>query len=327
MEKVNGTGLGLAITRNIVEMMYGDIKVESELDRGSKFTVILNLKLQEHDISEEASFHGMKVLVVDDDPNAGESACSTLAELGIESRWVRTGAEALEQVKDAHHKKQDFSTVIVDWKMPEMNGVETTKRIRATVGPMIPVIILSAYDWSEIEQEARAAGADGFISKPLFKSRLVWQLKKLSGQKQENPRQITDLSELRLEGKRILLVEDNELNMEIAREIIGQTGAQIEFAWNGKEALDRFMETKEHYFDLIFMDIQMPVMDGYAAARAIRSTEKKDAARIPIVAMTANAFVEDARNCRLAGMNGHIAKPIDIMQLYDILEKWLKPKA
>ncbi|MDO4336596.1 MAG: response regulator [Eubacteriales bacterium] len=214
--------------------------------------------------------------------------------------------------------------MILDWKMPDMDGIETAQEIRKQVGPDVPIIILSAYDWSGVEEEARHAGVNGFISKPLFKSRLVYLFNQIAetDRKQElAERELPDGTDL--SGKRVLLVEDNELNREIAEEIIGQTGVVVESAENGKEALERFEAMGENYYDIIFMDIQMPVMNGYEATAAIRRLPRSDASRIPIIAMTANAFAEDIRQSRNAGMNEHLTKPLNIEQLMRCLETWL----
>jgi len=322
--KIQGTGLGLAITRNIIRMMGGDIKVESELGKGSKFIVTIYLKLRNVEEVNYEEFLDLPILVADDEEDSCEGTCMMLTELGMKSEWVLTGMEAVEKVKHAHKENQDYFAVILDWKMPGMDGIATAKEIRKTVGSEVPILILSAYDWSEIEMEARAAGVDAFISKPLFKSRLVYLFHGLvGGGIQSAEPQGKRVIEADFSGKRVLLVEDNELNAEIAQEVLEDTGLTVDHAWNGKEAIDTLLEAEKGYYQLVFMDIQMPVMNGYEAVRAIRSTGRKDLQKIPIVAMTANAFAEDVQAAINAGMNQHIAKPLDLDHLLVTLNKWL----
>ncbi len=325
VDEIQGTGLGMSITRNLVRMMNGNIKVESELGKGSRFIVTVFMKLQEaEDISYE-EFVDLPVLVADDDRDTCESACCILDEIGMDSEWVLGGEEAVQKVVLRHEENRDYFAVILDWKMPDMDGIETTRQIRKQVGPDVPIIIISAYDWSDIELEARAAGADAFIGKPFFKSRFVCLFHDmLNGEVQ--PVQTNDVEEVEQQdfsGKRILLVEDNELNAEIAEEILKMANLEIDHAENGQVAVDRFMESERGYYDLIFMDVQMPVMNGNEAARAIRALAHPDAKRIPIVAMTANAFTEDVQAAKSAGMNEHIAKPLDFKKLVETLNRWL----
>jgi CheY-like chemotaxis protein len=217
--------------------------------------------------------------------------------------------------------------VIIDWKMPDMDGIETTKKIREKVGEDVPIIIISAFDWSDIEQEARLAGANAFISKPLFKSRMVYLFHNLLGGNEETPHktvnELNDIAALNLQGKRVLLVEDNELNAEIAEEILKMSGVEVELAGNGAQAVDRVSEAEDGYYDLVLMDIQMPVMNGYEATRAIRAFDRNYTKKLPIIAMTANAFAEDVMQAKNAGMNAHIAKPFDLNSLAEVLQKWM----
>lgn len=324
--KTQGTGLGMPITKNIVQMMNGSIEVESKINEGTKFTVTIFLKLQtaEKTISYE-EFLDLPVLVADDDEIACMSTCEVLEELGMQGEYVMSGREAVEEVVARSHTKDPFFAVILDWKMPDMDGIATTKAIRAKVGEDVPIIILSAYDWSDIELEARAAGANAFISKPLFKSRMVHVFAELMGNKNAGTAR-AELSQFDKEdysGKRVLLVEDNELNAEVAMEILGMTGMKVELACNGKEALDRVAAASDDYYDIVFMDVQMPVMNGYEATRAIRALDRNYTKRVPIIAMTANAFVEDVQAAKNSGMNEHIAKPIDISRLMEIFRKWI----
>lgn len=326
VNKEQGTGLGLAITKNIINMMDGDIKVESKLGEGSKFTVTIYLKLQEEENEKTDTFVGLPVLVADDDRDACENTCLILNDLGMKGEWVLTGNDAVERVIAAHEAKDDFFAAILDWKMPGMDGIETTRAIRNAVGPDVPIIIFSAYDWSDVEIEARAAGANAFISKPLFKSRLTNVFKTLVSDEGEPEKTdlLEQLKDIDYSGTRILLAEDNEINREIAIEILGITGITIDTAVDGKEAVDKFNSSQVGYYDMIFMDIQMPVMNGYDAALAIRALNRRDSKSIPIIAMTANAFAEDIQAAKSAGMNEHIAKPLDIDRLQEIMRKWLK---
>ena len=325
ISRIQGTGLGMAITKNIVKMMNGHIDVESELGEGTKFIVTIFLKLRETEKEYIEELVDLPVLVVDDDKDCCESAVDILKEIGIDGEWVTSGEKAVEEVVERHERKEDFFAVIMDWKMPGMDGIETTREIRKHVGNDVTIIVLSAYDISDIEMEARAAGVDGFIAKPLFRSRLTATLKNLVNEEHENAEReyLSEIAENDYSGKRILLVEDNELNSEIAQEILSMTGAQIETAENGKEALEKIERSPAGYFDLVFMDIQMPVMNGYEAASAIRALGKPKGNRIPIIAMTANAFAEDVLMAKNVGMNEHIAKPLDMCKLNAVMQRWM----
>lgn len=322
VSKIEGTGLGMTIALSIVRMMNGEIEIESEEGKGSKFTVTVFLKQQNREKEDMAQFVDLPVLVVDDNQDDCEAICIMLKDLGMKGKWVTNGSDAVESIWEARRKQEDFFAVILDWKMPKMDGLETAKKIRKEIGDEVPIIILSAYDWSNVEAEAKQVGVSGFISKPLFKSKLVYLFKKIASEEKSDGVSVDTLLEQDFTGRRILLVEDNELNREIAQEIIGSTGVTVESAVDGKEALDIFIEKGEGYYDLIFMDIQMPVMNGHEAARAIRKLDRPDAAEIPIIAMTANAFAEDAMASKNAGMNEHIAKPLNIEQLMDCMQRW-----
>ncbi len=324
--KVQGTGLGMAITKNIVNMMNGDIRVESKLGEGSKFIVTIFLKLQDEDLTSTEELAELPVLVVDDDVDVCQSTAGILQDIGMHSEWVSSGEEAVARVVARHEAGDDFFAVIVDWKMPGMDGVETTRAIRQRVGDDIPIIVFSSYDWTEIENEAREAGVDTFIAKPLFKSRLITVFKEVvNGEKAESDTKsaLSDIAEMDYSTKRVLLVEDNELNREIAQEILGMTGLSIEVAENGKIALDMVSASADGYYDLVFMDIQMPVMNGYEAAQGIRGLGRAYTDSLPIIAMTANAFAEDVVMAKDVGMNEHIAKPLDIDKLEAVMKKWL----
>lgn len=323
--KIQGTGLGMAITQNIVRMMSGDIRVESRLGQGSRFTVTIYLKLQDKEGVFCDDLQGRSVLVADDDRICCESACRMLDEIGMDGEWVLSGREAVERVRAA--KQEDgFYAVLLDRKLAGMDDFETVREIRGIVGGEMPIIIFSACDWAEIEAEARAAGATGFLSKPVFKSglaRLFCELKN-GGLQSSMSSQLEEVSKADYSGRRILLVEDIDLNREIAREILGMTGILMEEAENGKEALDKFSASAPGYYDLILMDVQMPVMNGYEATAAIRALEREDAGSVPIVAMTANAFAEDVQDAKKAGMNAHLAKPFDLEKLLEVLRQYLQ---
>ena len=320
--KIEGTGLGMSIAVNIARMMRGDIKVESELGKGSKFAVIVYLKLDDMTAADLAVYNGLHVLVVDDEETACESSCEMLRSLGMEAEYVFSGEEALERISAEDGKR--FTVVILDWKMPGKDGVEATRDIRKIAGDDISIIIQSAYDWADIEAEALDAGVDAFIGKPLFKSRLVRVLREALGlDHEEKVSPLETYGQQDFTGKRVLLVEDNEINIEVAKELLSMVGIQVEMAVNGQLAVDAVTEKEPGYFDLIFMDIQMPVMNGYEAAKAIRASGREDLEKIPIVAMTADAFADDIRKAEEAGMNDHISKPVDIERLQEALRKWI----
>ena len=322
--KVQGTGLGMAITRNIVNLMNGDIQVESAPNKGTKITVTVYLKLQKDEKEQEKELFDLPVLVVDDDRTSCESTVETLREIGIAGEWVLTGKEAVERCAARHEIARDYFAVILDWKMPEMDGIETARRIRECVGEDVTIIILTSFEFSEIEEEARAAGVDAFMAKPLFRSCLTATLRQFtSGKKEQDARNyLEDFAKTDYTGKRLLLVEDNDLNREIATEILGMTGVTIETAENGKIAVEKVAAAPENWYRLVLMDIQMPVMNGYEATAAIRSLPGSRG-KVPIIAMTANAFAEDVQLAKNTGMNEHIAKPLDLNKLNDVLKQWL----
>ncbi len=324
--KTQGTGLGMSITRNIVQMMNGTIKVKSKLDEGSQFKVTVYLKLQDADDDfSYDKFINLPILVADDDEIACESTCEILDELGMQSEYVLHGQEAVQRVMKHHEADDDFFAVILDWKMPDMDGLATAKEIRRQVGDTVPIIIISAYDWSDIEASAREAGVNAFLSKPLFKSRVAYLFKTIleNGSQAKGKSSLDVVQQEDFSGKRALLVEDNELNAEIAVEILKMANLEIDCAKDGKEAVMKVIQNKDGYYDIIFMDIQMPVMDGYQATREIRKLPGDYMKNLPIIAMTANAFMEDVQACRDAGMNEHIAKPIDPKLLISVLNEWL----
>lgn len=326
VEHIQGTGLGMSISRNIVRMMGGDIKVESEYGVGSRFTVTIYLKLQDIKEVQYDKFNDMDVLVADDDELSLQSCCSMLNDIGMKAEGVSSGRKAFEQVMYHHEQNQDYLACIIDWKMPDMDGIETTRAIRKAIGGDVPIVIISAYDWSDIEQEARVAGANAFISKPLFRSRLVKTFNTLLGEDEQKESELPfdELQDMNLSDYRVLLVEDNELNAEIATEILQMAGLTVEHASDGMEAVDYMNECEDGYYDIIFMDIQMPKMNGYDATRVIRAMNRNYCKQIPIVAMTANAFAEDVQAAKTVGMNEHIAKPLELKVLAKTLNKWLR---
>ena len=324
---IQGTGLGMAITRNIVRMMGGDISVESVYGEGSRFTVNIYLKLQKKENVNYESFYDLRVLVADDDPICCESACELLSDMGMNSEWVLSGKAAVERAKTRREQGRDFFAFIIDWKLPDQGGVETTRQIRDVLGEGVPIIIFSAYDWSEIEQEAREAGATAFISKPLFRTKLANLFDSLvnNHRNEADPdAPLHELEDLDLGGRRVLLAEDQEINAEIAIDFLEMTGLKVDWARDGAQAVEMLAASPDGYYSMIFTDIQMPVMDGYEAAKRIRAMNRPYAYEIPIVAMSANAFNEDILKSRQAGMNDHIAKPIDIDALIKMLITYVK---
>ena len=323
--KIEGTGLGMSIAVNIARMMNGDIKVASTLGEGSRFTVQVYLKLNDITQADIEAFSSLPVLVADDEEAACESACEILNSLNMDAEYVLDGDSAIKRIIEAHEAARDFAVVILDWKMPGKDGLATAKEIRSLAGNDIPLIFLSAYDWSDIEAQAMDAGIDAFIEKPLFKSRLMKVLKDVLGlDNSERPATALEtFKEQDFSGKRVLLVEDNELNIEVAAELLDIVGIQVDQALNGQLAVDCVLDHEPGYYDLIFMDIQMPVMNGYESTRAIRSSGREDLKTIPIVAMTADAFADDIRKSEEAGMNGHISKPVDIEKLEEALRTFL----
>ena len=323
---IQGTGLGMAITKNIVDMMNGSIEVKSEQGVGTEFIVSFTFRLHSgakrpQNIPE---LKNCRALVVDDDFNTCDSVSYMLGQIGMRAEWTMSGKEAVLRTRQAVMRGDDYCVYIIDWMLPDMNGVEVTRRIRKETGGNVPVIVLTAYDWSDIEEEAKEAGVTAFCSKPLFFSELRSCLYSIVNTEEEEPPEPDNIKRPELRTGRILLAEDNELNQEIAEAILGDAGFEVEIAENGQIALEMLKDAEPEYFQLVLMDVQMPVMNGYEATREIRSLEDPKIANIPILAMTANAFEEDKQAALRCGMNGHIAKPIDIDILFGTLKQILK---
>lgn len=261
--------------------------------------------------------------MVDDDQVVCESASELLKELGMRGDWVLSGREAVKRIADARDRGEDYYFVILDWQMPDMDGLDTVRAIRKKLGSDVPIIIISAYDYSEIEEEFLLAGADAFIAKPLFKSRMAGTFHKFCRSTAGNPVVLPEHTQSALSGKRILLVEDNELNREIAVELLQMQGLAVDTAENGLQAVEKFRSSGLNEYDCILMDVQMPVMDGYQATEMVRALPRRDAKDIPILALTANAFSSDLGKAHSSGMNDHVAKPIDVERLLDIMKRWI----
>ena len=322
--KYGGTGLGMAITKNLVAIMDGTIEVESQEGAGTTFMVDLPFGVSKVDKKTAAEMEEMRVLVVDDDNDTCEHAAVLLKGMGVNVDWALNGFEAIEKVRSAcEDDGRCYDVCFIDWCMPELDGIETARRMRSYVGPDVLIIIISAYDWSGIEEQAKAAGVNAFIAKPFFASNLYNMLLTVSRKPELGFSAVGNKETYDFGGKKVLLVEDNELNMEIASELLKFVNLQVEHAENGKVAVNIFRNSKEKEYALIFMDIQMPLMNGDDAARCIRSSEHPAAGTIPIIAMTANAFNDDVQAAFDAGMNGHLAKPIDVEVLYKTIARYI----
>ena len=309
VNSIQGTGLGLAITKQMVELLGGTIDCQSEQGKGTTFTVVLDIPVADRQ-REEMRLEPIDVLIVDDDETLLQTASDTLASLGASVEQAGTGLEALGMIEHRHLSGRDYDVIIVDWKMPDMDGLETIRRIRSEIDANVPVLLISAYDWSEIEDEAREAGASGFVSKPLFRSTLYDKINDLMGKESGPIEPEDDYSDLK--GLNILVAEDNDINWEIISAMLSMFGITTERAENGRICVDKMRTAEEGSYELIFMDVQMPEMNGLDATREIRKLDRPRAAAIPIVAMTADAFSENITECLNAGMNGHIAKPVDV---------------
>ena len=317
---IQGTGLGMAITKNLVELMGGVIQVDSQLGEGSVFTVELIFALPpQHDSKDQWTLEGItRVLTVDDEEEICKDIQAMMAGTGVEVCYTTQGDQAVELAVQAQARGEEFQAILLDWRMPGHSGVEIARQLRERIRPEVPILVLTSYEWSDIEEEARAAGIDAFLPKPFFVSTFQQVLEDLlAANSGKQPGEMDNEDALR--GLYFLVAEDNELNAEILTEMLDMEGAKCQVAPNGQEALELFRQSQPGDYDMILMDVQMPVMDGYEATRRIRTCGHPMAERIPIVAMTANAFAEDVRNALNAGMNGHLSKPIDMGAMKDLL--------
>lgn len=322
VHKTEGAGLGMAITKHIVDAMGGSITVESELDKGSEFRVILDLEKSE--CSEvDMILPPWKMLVVDDDETLCRTSVESLKSIGINADWTLSGEKAIELIEKHHNCNDDYQIVLLDWKLPGMDGIWAARQIRRIVGQDMPIILISAYDWSEFEEEAKEAGINGFISKPLFKSTLFHGIKKYMGDANE-PDEASAESGTDLAGRRILVAEDNELNWEILEDLLTDEGLSLDWAENGRVCAEKFEASEPGYYDAILMDLRMPIMNGYEATERIRNGSRQDGKDIPIIAMTADAFSEDINRCLECGMNAHTAKPVNLSKLMELMEQFIK---
>ena len=324
--KIMGTGLGMAITKRIVDLMEGTIELTSAVNKGSTFSVILDMKKAEIK-EEEMKLPPWNILVVDDNAMLCESAAYNLNKLGTNTEWTIDSREAISMIKERHERNEDYHFVLIDWKMPNMDGLQTIHEIRKLTGGDIPIFLISAYDWSDIEEEVTETNIEGFISKPLVKSTLYSCLRRYVQVDGDDSRalqsEVEQEEEIDFTGKRILLAEDIEINWEIANEILSSVGMELEHAENGKICVEMFERSELGYYDAILMDIRMPIMNGYDATEAIRALERADKG-LPIIAMTADAFSDDVQHSLDVGMNAHIAKPLDVKELMRILGQYLK---
>ena len=323
--KVQGTGLGMAITKNIIELMGGTIDVASEVGHGTIFTAELELRIP--DVMSQEQFwqeHGiMKILTVDDEEQICRNIEMLMKDVGVHTDFAYSGKQAVEKVKQTLADGSCYDVILLDWNMPEMDGIETARQMRAITKQQIPILFLTAYDWDEIEEEAYAAGIDGFLAKPFFVSALKEKLQDIHAKREGKEKLPEEAVVSSLKGRHFLIAEDNEINSEILLELLHIDGADGEVAENGQLAVELFLAADAGHFDAVLMDVQMPVMNGYEATRCIRSMERADAKTIPIIAMTANAFAEDMKDAKDAGMNDHIAKPIDMEIIRKTLSRYL----
>lgn len=322
--KYGGTGLGMPITANLVTMMGGSINVKSKEGEGTTFFIELPFGLTGEQPYKRGYLPPLRILIVDDDPGTCEHAALLLEKMGLSPTWTLTGREAVKMVEEAHEEGKNYDVCLIDWRMPEMNGAATARAIRDVAGDDMLIIIISAYDLTPIEDEARKAGVNDFIAKPFFASTLFDALASATRRlDMETPRDdVNAQPAYNFGGKRVLLVEDNEFNREIGHEFLEMVHVEVDHADNGKEAVEKVTNSPPGYYDLVLMDVQMPIMDGYEATRTIRASSHPEAKTVPIVAMTANAFSEDVAQAVAAGMNAHLAKPIDVNDLYKVLAKY-----
>ncbi|MCM1545481.1 MAG: response regulator [Clostridiales bacterium] len=323
VNRTEGTGLGMSITKYIIDSMHGSIDVKSKQGEGSTFHITLDL--EKADIAEvDMILPEWKMLVVDDDQMLCDTTVASLASIGVKAESALDGETAIKMAVKAHSENKSYDIILLDWKLPGIDGIETAKRLNKKFGKDIPILLISAYDWTEIEEEARAAGISGFIAKPLFKSTLFYGLRQFSDINKGEPVEFEQKKKpMDITGKRILVAEDNDLNWEIAELLLSSAGLEVEHAENGQICVDKLLANKPGYYDAILMDIRMPVMNGFEATTVIRGLNKKAYSRIPIIAMTADAFTEDMQKCLECGMNAHIAKPIDLDVVKATLAKFI----
>ena len=318
--RYGSTGLGMAITKSIIELMNGTISVESEKHKGTTFTVTVTLIDCDHkSIDEDENDmlpHELCVLVIDDDPIACEHAQLVLGQVGVNCEKALSGAEGLQMAKVRHARRDPYDLILVDWRMPDMDGVETTRQIRAAVGSETPVIILTSYNWDDIADEAKSAGVDTFVAKPLFAEKVLDEFR--AAFRKKNAKLVRETADLK--GRRILLAEDVSVNAEIMIMVLSMREMEVDHAENGRIAVEKFEEHKEGYYDAVLMDMRMPEMDGLEATRRIRAMDRSDAKSIPIIALTANAFDEDVQHSMQAGLNAHLSKPVEPDVLFETLE-------
>lgn len=320
VQKTEGTGLGMTITKYIVDAMGGTIGIQSEPGKGSEFTVSLDLEKIPAE-NEDMSLPSWRVLVVDDDEDLCQGTVKILEEMGVRAEYVLDGETAVTKAVARQREGDGYEIILLDWKMPGLNGIDAARRLRAGLGEEIPILLISAYEWSDMESEAKEAGVSGFIAKPLFKSTLYSRLKVFE-KKPEEPEKKTGEEAPSLAGRRILLAEDNDLNWEIASELLGALGLVLDRAENGKICVELFSQSEPGFYSAVLMDIRMPVMNGYEAAALIRKSGRPDSG-LPIIAMTADAFSDDVKKCLDSGMNAHVAKPIDMAEVTRLLEGYL----
>ncbi len=319
-QKIEGTGLGMTIVKYIVDAMEGTIHVQSELDKGTEFHLIFNFK-KAPAMEVNMVLPAWNMLFVDDDEFLCKSTIGVLKNFGINAEWTLSGEKAIELAMARHNRGDSYQIILLDWKLPGMNGIQVARYLRENLGKDVPILLISAYDWSDFEEEAQEAGINGFISKPLFKSTLFYNLRKFMGIREAQD-QVEDQG-AGFSGCRILLAEDNELNWEVASELLSDLGLELEWAEDGQICLEKFEQSPAGYYDLILMDIRMPQMTGYESTQAIRKSNHPNAESVPIIAMSADAFPEDVQRCLECGMNAHIAKPIDPVAITKLLEKYL----